>query len=262
MSTQPTPSFRPSEPYNDLPPLPSPGDIETKAVLKAGIESRAALAELKVAVELIPNPAILINTIPLLEARASSAIENIVTTTDRLFRFAQDDESHQADPATKEALRYRKALKRGSDALAGRPLSTATAVEVCRMRATVLPDRQRRRCPHRATSDGGRVSEKAVRDRGLGGSPGGPAEVVHQPAPAPLADHEAGTVGFGFRRTWSRSRLWSSVVTNQVLQVRSQRVSIACSAGMPERYHSALNVTTGSTGNSEPKTVMPEVRSV
>jgi Fic family protein len=101
-------------------------------VLKACISARAALAELRLAGELLPNPTILINTIPLLEARTSSEIENIVTTSDRLFRFAQADQEASADPATKEALRYRTALRRGIEALERRPLSTATAVEVCR----------------------------------------------------------------------------------------------------------------------------------
>ena len=72
----------------------------------------------------------LINSIPLLEAQASSEIENIVTTTDRLFRFANDAAS-QADPATKEALRYRTALHRGFEMLRQRPISTTIAVEVC-----------------------------------------------------------------------------------------------------------------------------------
>ena len=73
----------------------------------------------------------LINTLPVLEAQASSAIENIVTTTDRLFQYSEGD-AGSADAATKEALRYRTALKRGFDALATRPLTTATAVDVCR----------------------------------------------------------------------------------------------------------------------------------
>ena len=80
-------------------------------MLKACIEARAALAELKQAAELIPNQAMLINTIPLLEAKDSSEIENIVTTTDQLFQYAQSHDN--ADPATKEALRYRTALQRG-----------------------------------------------------------------------------------------------------------------------------------------------------
>ncbi len=79
-------SFDPSMPYNDLPNLPVPVEIETKAVLKACVRASVALAALRQATALMPNPAVLINTIPLLEAQASSEIENIVTTTDALFR--------------------------------------------------------------------------------------------------------------------------------------------------------------------------------
>jgi len=123
-------SFDPSKPYNDLPDLPPPVDIETKTILKTCVRARAALAALRQATALIPNPAVLINTIPLLEAQASSEIENIVTTTDALFRHAQL-ESLAPDPATKEALRYRTALKAGFDSLRKRPLTTRTAEEVC-----------------------------------------------------------------------------------------------------------------------------------
>ena len=66
--------FDPAKPYNDLPLLPPAADIETKPVLRACIVARAALAELKSAGGLIPNQAVLINTIPLLEAQASSEI--------------------------------------------------------------------------------------------------------------------------------------------------------------------------------------------
>jgi Fic family protein len=100
--------FEPAKPFNDLPYLPPAANVESRAILKACIEARAALAELKMAGDLIPNKAVLINTIPLLEAQASSEIENIVTTTDRLFRFADRQTEVQADPATKEALRYRR----------------------------------------------------------------------------------------------------------------------------------------------------------
>jgi Fic family protein len=123
-------NFSPAHPYNDLPLLPPPVDVETRPILKACIEARAALAELKQAGALIPNQAVLINTIPVLEAQASSAIENIVTTADRLFQFAQLNET-QADPATKEALRYGSALSLGFKAIQTRPLVTATAVDVC-----------------------------------------------------------------------------------------------------------------------------------
>lgn len=103
-------AWRPDKPHNQLPPLPPPQELESRAVLKACITARAALAELKQAAELIPNQTMLINTIPLLEAKDSSEIENIVTTTDKLFQHAQTDGHGQADPATKEALRYRSAL--------------------------------------------------------------------------------------------------------------------------------------------------------
>lgn len=124
------PTFHANRPYNNLPPLPPAAEVETKACLKACIEARTALAELKQAGELIPNQAMLINTIPLLEAKDSSEIENIVTTTDKLFEFAQADGS-RADPATKEALRYRTALWQGFQSLSERPLSTNTAVTIC-----------------------------------------------------------------------------------------------------------------------------------
>jgi Fic family protein len=126
--------WRPELPHNQLPALPPARELETRAVLKACIEARAALAELKQAAELIPNQAMLINTLPLLEAKDSSEIENIVTTTDQLFQYAQTPAQGQdnADPATKEALRYRTALHRGYQSLKDRPLCTATAVEVCR----------------------------------------------------------------------------------------------------------------------------------
>jgi Fic family protein len=126
-------AWQAEKPYNSLPPLPllpAASDFETRAVLKACITARAALAELKQAADLIPNQTMLINTIPLLEAKDSSEIENIVTTTDRLFQHAQWE--HQADPATKEALRYRSALYKGFQSLKDRPLCTATAVEICR----------------------------------------------------------------------------------------------------------------------------------
>jgi Fic family protein len=121
--------WRPDRPYNDLPRLPPAAELETKAVLKQCVTARAALAELKQAAELIPNPAMLINTLPLLEARASSEIENIVTTADRLFQHLRAEAN--ADPATKEALRYRSALLEGVRALEKRPLATRIAEMIC-----------------------------------------------------------------------------------------------------------------------------------
>lgn len=125
-------AFDPEAPYNDLPLLPpSAVEIETPAVLKACINARVALAELKQAAELIPNASVLVNALPMLEARASSEIENIVTTTDNMFRYLESSET-TADAATKEALRYRRALFEGAKMVRDGPITVEMAVEICR----------------------------------------------------------------------------------------------------------------------------------
>jgi len=124
-----TGQWRPDQPFDSLPLLPPRGDMETKLILKQCIEARAAVAELKQAAELIPNQGVLINTLPLLEAQASSEIENIVTTADRLFRFHESEGG--ADAPTKEALRHSQALLEGFWTLAKHPMNTRTAEEVC-----------------------------------------------------------------------------------------------------------------------------------
>lgn len=108
-------SWSPDVPFNDLPPLPPAGlDLEPKPVLKATIEARTALATLAQAGQFLPNPNILIHAVPLLEAQASSEIENIVTTADELFKHV---DSGGGDHATKEALRYRSALFAGVESI-------------------------------------------------------------------------------------------------------------------------------------------------
>lgn len=104
-------------------------DLETRNVLRQCIGARAALAELKQAADLIPNPGMLINTLPVLEAQASSEIENIVTTADALFRQLHAEK--QADPATREALRYREALLEGMRENQTRPLGVRLAESIC-----------------------------------------------------------------------------------------------------------------------------------
>ena len=123
--------FNPEIPNNTLPDLPPPLEqIESTEILKICINARVALAELKQAAELIPNAAVLVNTLPLLEARASSEIENIVTTTDKLFEYA-DVAEDKADAATKEALRYRTALFEGSKMVRRGMLTTDMAIQIC-----------------------------------------------------------------------------------------------------------------------------------
>lgn len=122
-------SWSPDVPFNDLPPLPPAGvDLEPKTVLKAAIEARAALATLAQAGQLLPNATILIHAVPLLEAQASSEIENIVTTADELFKYVDSD---GGDHATKEALRYRSALFAGVESVRQRPLTATTATRIC-----------------------------------------------------------------------------------------------------------------------------------
>jgi len=123
--------FDPAKPYNALPPIPPANVLETIPVLRKCVGASRALAGLKEAAQLIPNQDVLINSIPLREARDSSAIENIVTTNDTLFKFANSD-PEKADDATKEALRYRTALMQGFKDVQEKPLSTRTAVLVCR----------------------------------------------------------------------------------------------------------------------------------
>jgi len=120
-----------SKPYNELPKLPPKQDIESKKILKKCIEARASLAELKKAAEMLPNQSVLINTLPLLEAQASSEIENIVTTADKLFQYANNFSEAHIDPATKEALRYRTALREGFEEIKSRPMNTVLAEKLC-----------------------------------------------------------------------------------------------------------------------------------
>ena len=103
--------FDPRKPYNDLPVLPPAADIESREILRKTVTAARALAELRHAGRLISNQSVLVNTIPLLEAHDSSEIENVVTTTDALFRLATR-ENVRADSAAKEAYRYRTAAPR------------------------------------------------------------------------------------------------------------------------------------------------------
>lgn len=102
--------YDPHSPYNDLPALPPAVELETKAVLKAAIEARTRVAELEMACHRIPNPAVLIRSIALQEAKSSSEIENIFTTNDELYQAASKFQPTATDAHTKEVLRYQEAL--------------------------------------------------------------------------------------------------------------------------------------------------------
>ena len=95
-------------------PLPLDWDVETKAVLKSLPSAHAALAELKGIASTMPNQSILINTLGLQEARDSSAIENIITTHDDLYKSELNLDSYKSLNA-KEVQNYIAATKTGFD---------------------------------------------------------------------------------------------------------------------------------------------------
>ena len=123
--------FDHKRPYNDLPLLPPSQDIETPAILKACVPAAEALGRLREAVHVIPNPILLLNTLRLQEVRASSEIENIITTDDNLFS-ALSLTASPTDPATKEVMNYSKALFLGVEKLKENNLLTTNLFkEIC-----------------------------------------------------------------------------------------------------------------------------------
>lgn len=98
--------------YN-IPTLPLGFDFESKAVLKQLSKSSRSLAELKGVAQKIPNENILLSSLVLQEALDSSAVENIVTTSDELYQADLDMKGKVANAATKEVLNYREAMQLG-----------------------------------------------------------------------------------------------------------------------------------------------------
>lgn len=96
--------------------LPPPVEIETKAVLKQAAQAHRFLAELKGVSKTIPNQGILINTLPLLEAKDSSAIENIITTHDELYKETLFEDFIE-NAAAKEIQNYSRALRVGFETI-------------------------------------------------------------------------------------------------------------------------------------------------
>ncbi|MEP5613002.1 MAG: Fic family protein [Cyclobacteriaceae bacterium] len=92
--------------------FPPQVDLETKKILKALPGAHRALAELKGVAQTIPNQAILLNTLPFQEAKDSSAIENIITTHDEIFKSSLRFENIKSFEA-KEIQNYEQALKKG-----------------------------------------------------------------------------------------------------------------------------------------------------
>jgi len=142
MRKKPANVWKPTEPYNELPPLPPSESLESRAVLKATLKARAAVAELDRLATKLPNPGILVRTLPLMEARCSSEIENIVTTDDALFRSA-DAPDESSPPALREASRHAEALLEGYHGLAKLPVCSRLAQQVCsRLKGYPIPIRK------------------------------------------------------------------------------------------------------------------------
>ena len=119
--------FDPKKPYDDLPTLPPHNPIESMALYKKLVPASEALAKLSATAEHLPNEAALYQSVILLEAKASSEIEQIVTTDGDLFSSKSSQQA--TDPLTKEVHRYAEAMQLGwkSD----RPLCTPLAEQIC-----------------------------------------------------------------------------------------------------------------------------------
>jgi len=107
--------------------IPSTPNLETRKVYKKVVEARAALAELKGLVGSIPNQSILINTLGIKEAKDSSAIENIITTLDELFKSELDLQNLPSSEA-KEVQHYIFAMKRGFEIVRDRKILTTNGI--------------------------------------------------------------------------------------------------------------------------------------
>lgn len=109
-------------PYNNLPVLP-PADIETKKILRKTISAGRALAQLNGTLLNLPNPTLFLDTIYLQEAKASSEIENILTTNDELYKSFVAEKGVE-NTNTKEVLSYKEALWLGLEELKNKPFIT------------------------------------------------------------------------------------------------------------------------------------------
>lgn len=117
-------------PYNDLPMLPPKVDIETKSILRKTISAGRALAQLNGALQNLPNPTLFLDTIYLQEAKASSEVENIITTNDELYKSLVADKKNE-NSATKEVLSYKEALWLGLHELESKPfISTNLCIKI------------------------------------------------------------------------------------------------------------------------------------
>jgi Fic family protein len=122
--------FKKNDPYNNLSFLPPSKDLETKKILRKTILASRALAQLNGAITNLPNPRLFSDTIHLQEAKASSEIENIITTNDELFKSIVADSKFD-NPMAKEVVSYKDALWYGLEQIESIPfITTNLCIEI------------------------------------------------------------------------------------------------------------------------------------
>ncbi len=119
--------FNPEKPYYDLPLLPPEQALESLELFKVLVPASEALAKLSVTAEHLPNQAALYKSVILLEAKASSEIEQVITTDAKLF--GSESPQKAADPMTKEVHRYGEAIHHGWNI--EKPLCQTVMEEIC-----------------------------------------------------------------------------------------------------------------------------------
>ena len=124
-------SWRASEAYNELPALPPVELVVTAAIQAHTVLANIEIAKLQQILDLLPNSNLFVSTIPIVEAQASSAIENIVTTNDTLFKELASNSAASIDPITTAVWANRAALLQGFTRVANRPIGKKVAKEIC-----------------------------------------------------------------------------------------------------------------------------------
>ena len=119
--------FNPRKPYYELPLLPPKQPLESIQLLKALVPASEALARLSATAEHLPNQAALYQSVILLEAKASSEIEQVVTTDLKLF--GSESQQQAVDSMTKEVHRYSAAIHHGWQT--EKPLCTPVMEQIC-----------------------------------------------------------------------------------------------------------------------------------
>ena len=120
-----------NQPYNQLPPLPPAKFAPSAQVQRDITAAHIAIARVEQALALLPSPQVFVTAIPVVEAQASSAIENIVTTNDQLFAHLVGQQVASTDKTIQSVWANRGALKVGFEKVTSRPITANLAAELC-----------------------------------------------------------------------------------------------------------------------------------